>query len=100
MFANRRDYSPEVREEEVGKSWPNSLGALSTGQFSAQVPRSFKFNLRIPTVLNSDLERCCDCQFFTSSPSFSGPTLFLWQSAEEGRDETKYPRKIGENQEK
>ena len=51
-------------------------------------------------MLNSVLERCCDCQFFTFSPSFSGLTLFPWQSAEEGRDETKYPRKIGENQEK
>src|SRR5947208_17040960 len=100
MFANTRDCSTEVRQEEDGKSWPNPLGALATGRFSAQVPRCFKFNLRIPTVLNSDLERCCDCQFFTPSPFFSGLTLFLRQSAEEGRDETKYPRKIGENQEK
>jgi len=29
-----------------------------------------------------------------------GPDTILWQSAEEGLDATKYPRKIGDNQEK
>ena len=35
-------------------------------------------------MLNSDLERCCDCQFFTSSPFFSGLTLFYGRAPRKG----------------